>query len=1388
MARCGEKENVMNESLRTPSTALRETRWQPARSGLINFYRYDDQEFHFHQGRMLLRGNNGTGKSRVLALQLPFLLDGETSPERVEPDGDRAKRFEWNLLMGKHDDRLGYTWLEFRRHDGEGMPHYFTIGCGARAVAGRGIVAKWFFTTRKRVGHDLHLCSAQKTPLSREALGEALAGEGQLFTTASAYRDDVNRELFGLSRERYEALVKLLIGLRQPKLSRHLDEKSLSLAMGESLPPMSSHMVQQVSDAMKEMEEDRRALAALQSAQESTAAFLSEYRRYAQMIACRRSEDVRKLHNEYENGHRKLRAAQADLATALAGAEKLRARESQLSLDMAAAQARKATLEGSPQMKSARDLEAARTLSDERRKEADTAQAEHASSLTMLERAAAELTRDRENVEHLAERLRNRTDKCDLDADACDVAKQHHSAIARAGLPQQTDLGAIDAAEKATEKLCDQRKDDSRLLRSADEEVAAAQQLWTQALERRDSHAATAAEETVALQAREAALAEARKKLVTGYREWAASLKLLKIPEDAELAAHIAEWCDENARNAGPVRIAVDAAIRHFHQLLAIERATIATELRTEEQSLMQLMRQREHLLSGEHQTPPPPHTRDPDSRLHRAGAPLWKLCEFADAVSPSDRAAIEAALESAGLLDAWVTPDGHVDTPPPLDTFLLDSDMPRPEASLLKVLRPSTHTGAAPVAPHVVTGLLARLGFGPNAGPAWVDASGRWQMGLLSGRWEKAAAQHLGHTAREAERLRRLQECDAAIHQHNESIATRKRALDEITARSRAGDDEAGRAPSEEEIRSALAERNAGRLQLEQARLRLLDMEAALARAKESLHHKSTQRDNIATDLGLSRWINRSTAYDEAINAYRQGASALWTAAREHLRAAGALEASQHRHDHENDRCARLYAASRNAAEKAAAAESQYQTLHEMVGGAVEEVQAQLHEIESQLKSLADAVTSNARELGAATAHAPALRTSIDGLHAQIADTDLRRTAAIARLLNFTATSLIDITHDSLAGLGRGKLADTAAVDLAHRILATLAAVPFDDAAWANTQRTIHQHIQNLTNALQGHDYRPEVTTEDDTVVVTSPVNRTQRPMKEFSAWLSEEIVNRRSLLTARELELLENYLIHDLAVEMGKLIRGAEELVADMNRQLLARPNSTGMTLRFAWQPDPESPPAFADARRKLLGDDATWSPADRTALGQFLQEQIDRARQSAGTSSWHELLSIALDYRRWHQFHVERRQDGKWVRLNRKTHGTGSGGEKAVALTIPQFAAAAAYYDSAARHAPRLILLDEAFVGIDSDMRAKCMGLLHEFDLDFVMTSEREWGCYATMPGLAIYQLSARADIDAVYASHWIWNGHQRLLQPPDAPPSPDPARRDDGLFPVPTDSPA
>ena len=266
--------------LPAPSTE----RWKPLRAGLVDMFYYDAEEFWFHDGRLLLRGNNGTGKSKVLALTLPFLLDGELTPHRVEPDGDRQKKMEWNLLLGgkhPHPERLGYTWLEFGRRAADGTTEFRTIGCGLKAVAGRGIARHWFFVTTQRVGDDLHLLPSSRVPLTREKLREEIDGRGLVYDRAADYRRAVDEALFGLGEHRYEVLINLLIQLRQPQLSKKPDEKLLSRALTEALPPFSPGLVTTVAEAFRGLDEERDALRALTEARGAATEFLRHYRRCA---------------------------------------------------------------------------------------------------------------------------------------------------------------------------------------------------------------------------------------------------------------------------------------------------------------------------------------------------------------------------------------------------------------------------------------------------------------------------------------------------------------------------------------------------------------------------------------------------------------------------------------------------------------------------------------------------------------------------------------------------------------------------------------------------------------------------------------------------------------------------------------------------------------------------------------------------------------------------------------------------------------------------------------------------------------------------------------------------------------------------------------------------
>ena len=212
-------------------------RWQPLRLGLVDLFYYDQEEFAFRDGRLLLRGNNGTGKSKVLALTLPFLLDGDLSAHRVEPDADPSKRMEWNLLLGgehPNDERLGYAWLEFGRRGDDGAA-FCTIGCGMKAVKGRGIAAHWFFVTDQRAGEELTLVDATGVALTADRLQDAIGPRGSVHRRARDYRRAIDERLFGLGDLRYGALIDLLIRIRAPQLSKRPDERGLSAALTGAL-------------------------------------------------------------------------------------------------------------------------------------------------------------------------------------------------------------------------------------------------------------------------------------------------------------------------------------------------------------------------------------------------------------------------------------------------------------------------------------------------------------------------------------------------------------------------------------------------------------------------------------------------------------------------------------------------------------------------------------------------------------------------------------------------------------------------------------------------------------------------------------------------------------------------------------------------------------------------------------------------------------------------------------------------------------------------------------------------------------------------------------------------------------------------------------------------
>jgi uncharacterized protein (TIGR02680 family) len=726
-------------------------RWKPLRAGLIDMFYYDDEEFWFHDGRLLLRGNNGTGKSKVLALTLPFLLDGELTPHRVEPDGDRQKKMEWNLLLGgKHPnpERLGYTWLEFGRRAADGTTEFRTIGCGLKAVAGRGIARHWFFVTTQRVGADLQLLPASRVPLTREKLREELTGHGLVYDRAADYRRAVDEALFGFGEHRYQVLVNLLIQLRQPQLSKKPDEKLLSRALTEALPPLSPGLVTTVAEAFRGLDDERDALRALEEARVAAADFLRYYGRYAMVAAKRKAAAPRQAQSRYEQLGRDLASAEEDFAAADNALEAAWRELSELERDRIRLDARREALQRDPAMRDAERLE---QMGDEARRREDTARIRE---------------RDRDRLAAEAQKRSVRSEAAQVRAqgarDALTQAWQQAELAARAALCHD---GFLAAAQGWEQDLPRARRETRAIADRQGQAVSQLEQLLTRAAERRDALRVARAEAdrlTAEVQAAaervagaELAAAARGQELVAAYRSYLGGLAELRIGDIDELVAALEGWA-VTGDGANPAVAVIDDAARAAGAGLGRLEAGLAARRTELSDRAGELAAEIGRLREGGHDTPPVPHTREPGIRDNRPGAPLWKVTEFAPALTQDQRAGLEAALEAAGILDAWVTPEGNlVDG----DVIVVSGLAPTAGASCASVLLPAIDPGdpqAATLSAGSVSAVLAAIGLGAADG-TWVSTDGRWANGVLTGRWRKEAAGYIGEGAREAARRARI-------------------------------------------------------------------------------------------------------------------------------------------------------------------------------------------------------------------------------------------------------------------------------------------------------------------------------------------------------------------------------------------------------------------------------------------------------------------------------------------------------------------------------------------------------------------------------------------------------------------------------------------------------
>ncbi|AGL17611.1 SbcC/MukB-like Walker B domain-containing protein [Actinoplanes sp. N902-109] len=854
-------------------------RWQILRAGVVNLWEFDVAEYWFADGRAQFVGANQSGKSTLMALTTLIMLAGDLDRQNIDTFGqsDKAFRYYVEPTDDARDRRdatattnRGWAWVEYARL-GPGGPEFYTTLLYAQAK--RGVTAMppaWLVCRgRARVRDGLQLATGQAVVEPRELAGtEGLT----VFDSGRRYAERLATELFGFAdTDRYTTVLEMLKVLRTPHLGQRLNPDWFTRQIRSALPPVARTEVAELAEGWQQLEQLRRDRDSAREARDAITAYVTRaWRPWADSVLRLHADELLDADTAVTRAAHDVTAATSRLEQARGELSTEATRTDELLRAARAAQTRyEELLRSKAYLDAAGRADHAGTL----RKEAETAR-RHAGT------AAADAARARSESERRAAHRDQARAAARTTRDRATAATEHAAAAATtAGLgdhaPQWAATGDLDRLTAAIAT----RRSAVAVLRKLLREAATAVTRWEAA----DDRATTARHdhETRSRTADTAteALAEALQHLSDDLERWSvATPGAPPVPVREQWLAHVTTAA-AHPRPRAALRTLVttdwlDPAITPLTEQIG----TLRTRATTADQQAAEAETEATHLTTTADPTPattPARWTRRPRPPMSaRAGGPLWRLVDPHPGTGQATIDALEAALDAAGLLDAWLTPD-HTWSPTrdTHDTVLTTAtaNPPSHEAAaagaartLADVLRPAEDAGELAGA---VTAVLATIGYAPAgvelAGAVAVSADGRWRTPVAAGQAgaAPAGAELLGVAARVAARRRRiaeLRERAGEARRAAEDFRAGAAALTERIAMVRA---DAAAAPDDADVVSAGSAVAAANAERERA-------EEALARAEREAARAKRHADDTAAEVAAHAGAHELPLTEERLDA----------------------------------------------------------------------------------------------------------------------------------------------------------------------------------------------------------------------------------------------------------------------------------------------------------------------------------------------------------------------------------------------------------------------------------------------------------------------------------------------------------------------------------------
>jgi uncharacterized protein (TIGR02680 family) len=1334
-------------------------RWQPLRVGIVNLWEYDDAEFWFADGRLVLRGGNGAGKTKVLELTTLMLLRGEISPSVLDPFGSQHRTMRFNLLPTGDDDDprppsdagLGYAWIEFGRIDESGHETYFVCGLGLSLRRGSGTASpnRWHFVTALRPGQDFRFVTGQR-PLDKKDLLK-ISGIDYL-DTPTKYRSRLAADLFGIGSEGFDNLTSLLKELRRPKLGERLNPASLAETLRAALPPLATTEITQLADGWDNLEKLRTSVEEIRTAATRVASFnRTAWLPWARTVVRLRADAFASATSKLDNTTTARRLAEQALTDAegrvleLSGElDKAKQRRKDLSTELTELQDSPAYQDAVSAADRVRSLSEALGSLKEQQAIVESRRTNETNELEDAAGAATEAAGQAEDAELVVSDLAESVAALARPAGLLDSAVRHLPTRDLPGLRSDLTVrrerfgrlrelaGKHGVAERAVDQAAELLESKLKDLDDARGERAAAQ------LE----------------------LEDAADTLRTQIRDWNLGTKISKTTDE-----QVEDWCDLVAELAASepddsVTTPSAAIGQHIDEVRETIRGRL-TGLVHDRGSLSgeqtELTDELSRTLADVDSAPDPPTLWQ---RRHRAlagqGAPFWKCVQPRAEI---DLDLLEATLAAAGLLDAWVLPDGtlRIGDDTPSDTFLRPG--PTLDAGNLSlVLEPTPTDGVTQSTIHKVLAGIGWLPMAPSSDDSaqtWLAADGSWRWASLSGRAEPSQpASYLGATAREAARQRRIAGIEERLGELAVLIASVNEQIEETTAELSALRAEQDRVPPERPLTHAAA-------RVRERDRRVADCDVKSGEARQ--HHQRKQSDRDAAWAVFTTYagdhafpVRNLESYADGLGGYRGAVDTLATK----VELLGVLQKQRDRAD--------------EAVGKAQRRLESTQREWDRFRDDIRQTEVRLRTAEDALSLDAKAQLARRGELDGLLAETDELLEAITGraTDARVAAAKAEETLGRHEENRLAAEQVRDTTmaawwetYDAGLAVPAGLSAPErrtveAARDTTRAARRELGTAGDPDRAWRTCSRELDALRQILLPDRDSQVLESETEGAVPRVVILADSTAGWQAPPAAADLLAEQVRRQEESFDAEQQRVLTTLLGSTFIEHLKDRLDYTARTFRKINDHLASHPTRHGNAVHLKWGPDPSDQDAGKVV--EALGQGyAFLTPEKQSDVRAFLARKIDEARDDAsadGTADWRDQLSAALDYRSWLRITLQYRPSSasKWVSFDAAKHGAKSGGEKVVLLSQPLFAAAVVAYNAAAAHAPRCVWLDEAMTGVDEEIKASFMGLTVSFDLDVMLTAHDEWCKYATVPAVAVYDLARHKGLPGVDAVPYLWCG--------------------------------